>query len=120
MALYEDFHFYWVLFEVINGLIISILSTINIYVLYKHRQDKAPIVRWALNEKDSKKNFSVLLFASILFVVVFVVYSFGSVMSNQYIKIVAELLGTVTYLLISYVIIGWSKSFWGVYGKRTL
>ncbi|MCL4376380.1 hypothetical protein M1558_02725 [Candidatus Parvarchaeota archaeon] len=120
MVLYEDFHFYWVIFEVINGFIISILSIANISVLYKHRQDKTPLVRWALNEKDSKKNFSVLLFASVLFVVVFAVYSFGSFMSNYFVKMAAELLGTFTYLLVSYVIIGWSKSFWGVYGKRTL
>jgi uncharacterized membrane protein required for colicin V production len=120
MVLYEDFHFYWVIFEVINGFIVSVLSTINIYTLYKHGKDKAPLVRWALNEKNSKKNFSVLLFASLLFIVVFTVYSVGSFMSNDLIKMVAELLGTFTYLLVSYVIIGWSSSFLGVYGKRTL
>jgi hypothetical protein len=113
MALYQDFHFYWVLFEVINGLLISILSAINIYVLYKHRRDNAPLVRWALNEKDSKNNFSVLLFASILFIVVFAVYSFGSFTNSYSIKIASELLGTFTYLLVSYVIIGWSKVFLG-------
>ena len=113
MVLYEDFHFYWVVFEVVNGLIISILSAINIYVLYKHRQDKTPLVRWALNEKDSKNNFSVLLSASILFIVVFVVYSFGSVTNSESIKMAAELLGTFTYLLVSYVIISWSKVFVG-------
>ncbi len=97
----------------INGLFISVLSAINIYVLYRHRQDRAPLVRWALNEKDSKNNFSVLLFASVLFIVVFVVYSFGSFFNSESIKIIAELLGTVTYLLVSYVIIGWSKVFMG-------
>ncbi|MCL4396981.1 hypothetical protein M1494_01375 [Candidatus Parvarchaeota archaeon] len=111
MALYQDFHLYWVIFEVVNGLIISVLSGINIYVLYKHKRDKAPLVSWALNEKDSKNNFSILLFASILFIVVFTVYSVGSFTSSDYIKMAAELLGTVTYLLVSYVIVGWSKIF---------
>lgn len=113
MVLYQDFHFYWVVFEVINGLVISILSAINIYVLYRHKEDKAPLVRWALNGKDSRNNFSVLLVASVLFIVVFMVYSFGSFFNSESIKIIAELLGTVTYLLVSYVIIGWSKVFIG-------
>ena len=113
MALYADFHFYWVSFEIINGLVISILSAVNIYVLYKHRQDRAPLVRWALNEKDSKNNFSILLFASILFIIIFVVYSLGSVTGSESIKMSAELLGTFTYLLASYVIIRWSGAFLG-------
>ena len=109
--LYENFHFYWILFETINGLIVSILSAFDIYILYKHRSDKAPLVRWALNEKASKNNFSILLTASILFIVIFVVYSWGSVVNNTSIKIMAELIGTFTYLMVSYVIVNWSRIF---------
>jgi uncharacterized membrane protein required for colicin V production len=113
MALYGDFHFYWTLFEVVNGLVISILSALDIYVLYKHKRDKSPLVRWTLNEKNSKNDFSVLLFASLLFIVVFIVYSLGSLVSSDSIKIAADLIGTVTYLMVSYVIIEWSRVFLG-------
>ncbi|MEM0142575.1 MAG: hypothetical protein QXL94_01275 [Candidatus Parvarchaeum sp.] len=111
MVLYTAFHLYWSLFEVINGLAISVLSAMNIYVLYRHRRDKAPLVRLALNEKESKNNFSILLLASILFTVVFAVYSFGSITDDLIVKMSAELLGTFTYILVSYVIIRWSEVF---------
>ncbi len=111
MVLYTDFHYYWILFELVNGIIISILSALNIYAFFKHRKDNAPIVSWALNLKNSRRNFSILLFATVLFVIVFLFYFFGSLYNNDIIKMFAESLGTFTYLLISYVIISWSKLF---------
>ena len=111
MVLYDEFHYYWALFEVINGIVISLLAILDVYALFKHRKDKAPLVEWALSSKESKNNFSILLFSAVLFVVVFVVYSYGSVSSNYSVKMLADLIGTFTYLMVSYVIFKWSKVF---------
>ena len=111
MVLYDEFHYYWALFEVINGIVISLLAILDVYALFKHRKDKAPLVEWALSSKESKNNFSILLFSAVLFVVVFVVYSYGSVSSNYSVKMLADLIGTLTYLMVSYVIFKWSRVF---------
>ncbi len=111
MVLYDEFHYYWALFEVINGIVISLLAILDVYALSKHRKDKAPLVEWALSSKESKNNFSILLFSAVLFVVVFIVYSYGSVSSNYSVKMLADLIGTFTYLMVSYVIFKWSKVF---------
>ena len=111
MIAYSNFHFYWVVFEIINGTLISILSGIDIFVLIKHRKDNAPLVSWALNIKESKNNFSLLISAACLFIVIFALYSYGSVSGSDLIKEAAELLGTITYLIASYVIFDWSRTF---------
>ena len=111
MLAYSDFHYYWVIFEVINGLVISIFGAVDITILFRHTMDNAPIVGWALDLKDSKNSFSILISAAVLFVAVFVVYLYGSVLGDTLIKEIAELFGTFSYLMVSYVIIEWSKIF---------
>jgi ABC-type multidrug transport system fused ATPase/permease subunit len=111
MFLYSNFHEYWVIFEVINGLLISIFSAIDIYILYNRRDDGAPLVGWALNAKKSKNGFSILLLVAALFIVVFVIYAFGSISNNHIIRMIAELIGTATYLMLSYVVLTWSRVF---------
>lgn len=108
---YSDFHYYWVVFEIINGIFISILSAIDIYIFIRRKADNSPLVAWAVDSKGSSKNFSILISSALLFIVVFIVYSFGVVSSNNLIKSVAELLGSVSYLMVSYVITSWSKVF---------
>lgn len=111
MISYSDFHYYWFVLEFLNGIVISFLSAADIFVLYRHRIDRAPLVEWALYGKESKNNFSILLAASLLFILVFIVYAYGSLYGNYYADMLSELMGTVTYLMVSYVLVRWSKIF---------
>ncbi len=111
MIVYSEFHYYWVIFEFINGVFISVLSGLDIYILFKRRFDKAPLVGWALNAKNSKNDFSLIVLSAFFFVILFVVYAYGSFSSNLLAKEIAELIGTVTYLMVSYVVFSWSKVF---------
>ncbi len=108
---YLVFDHYWALFEAVNGLVIAVLSALDIYSLFKHRIDRAPLAQWALNLRSSKRDMNIILFASALFVLVFITYAFGSIYGEDIIKIAADLLGTVTYLMVSYVIVRWSRIF---------
>lgn len=111
MFMYNNFHEYWVIFEVVNGLLISIFSAIDIYILYNRKNDSAPLVGWALNAKKSKNGFSILLLAAALFIVVFAIYAYGTVSNSDIIRMISELIGTVTYLMLSYVVLTWSRVF---------
>ena len=111
MIPYPVFEYYWELFETLNGIIIMIFSILDIYSLYKHKIDRAPLVQWALNLKSSKADIDMILIASVFFVITFLFYIYGSFYNDVTISMIADIFGTITYLLVSYVIVRWSRIF---------
>jgi hypothetical protein len=111
MSFYYAFEAFWGLFELVNVIVISFLSLILIYILAKHKKDRAPIFIWALNLKKSTNQIYLLITATILFILVFSMYLLGEMLKMLYVVITAQILGLFSYLLISYVIAIWFKAF---------
>ncbi len=111
MNLYYNFEAFWGIFELINVIIISIISAIIIYVLVSHKKDKAPIFVLALNLEKSNKQLYLLFIASILLIVFFSMFIFGELIDSVYYIILAQTIALFSYLIISYVIIMWFISF---------
>jgi hypothetical protein len=108
---YQEFYFYWSLFELLNGAVVSIPAVIAVYGLAKHRKDKAPIRFWALRESASRNEFIVLSIAAMLMVVLSVVFAYGTYVSSYTLEMLGELIGTVDYLMVSVVIVIWAREF---------
>ena len=112
MDFYYAFEAFWGIFEFVNVVAVSVISLLLIYILQKHKKDRAPIFIWALNLKKSTNQIYLLITATILFILVFSMYILGEVLKILYMVIAAQILGLVSYLLISYVIALWFKAFW--------
>ncbi len=108
---YDQFHFYWAIFEMINGIVASGFSTVAIYALIKHRRDNAPIRFWSLREGESKWEFSALIIASVIVIVLSAIFAYALYVSNDTLKIVAELMGSGDYLMVSIVTTMWALRF---------
>jgi len=111
MDFYYAFEAFWGLFELANVVVVSIISLLLIYILRKHRKDRAPIFTFALNLKKSTNQIYLLIIATLLFIAVFSMYIFGEMFKMLYIVFAAQIMGLISYLLISYVIMLWFKSF---------
>lgn len=111
MSFYYSFESFWGVFELINVVVISIISLLLIYILRKHKKDRAPIFIWALNLKKSTNQIYLLITATLLFILVFSMYILGEIFKILYIIFAAQVIGLISYLLISYVIVLWFKSF---------
>jgi hypothetical protein len=111
MSFYYSFEAFWGIFELINVVVISIISLLLIYILRKHKKDRAPIFIWALNLKKSTNQIYLLITATLLFILVFSMYILGEIFKILYIIFAAQVIGLISYLLISYVIVLWFKSF---------
>ncbi|MDP8012765.1 MAG: hypothetical protein RAK22_01545 [Nanoarchaeota archaeon] len=111
MNLYILFEAGWGIFELLNVLVICIISILLVYIILKERESKVLFFAWALNLQKSKKDMDILLTALILFVVVFSIFFFGELLNNLPLIIISQILGLVSYLLISYVILRWAKIF---------
>ena len=108
---YQEFYFYWSLFELLNGAVVSIPAVIAVYGLAKHRKDRAPIRFWALRESASRKEFVVLSIAAMLMVVLSAVFAYGTYVSSYTLEMLGELMGTVDYLMVSIVTTMWALRF---------
>ncbi len=111
MDFYYAFEAFWGIFELVNVVAVSVISSLLIYILGKHRKDRAPIFAWALNLKKSTNQIYLLIIATFLFIVVFSMYIFGEMFNMLYIVFAAQILGLISYLLVSYVIALWLKAF---------
>ena len=111
MNLYILFEAGWGIFELLNVLVICITSILLVYIILKERESKVLFFAWALNLQKSKKDMDILLTALMLFVVVFSIFFFGELLNNLPLIIISQILGLVSYLLISYVILRWAKIF---------
>ncbi|MCL5975986.1 MAG: hypothetical protein M1580_00095 [Candidatus Parvarchaeota archaeon] len=112
MDFYYAFEAFWGIFELVNVVAVSFISLLLIYILEKHKKDRAPIFVWALNLKKSTTQIYLLIAATILFIMVFSMYVLGEILKLLYLVIAAQLLGVFSYLLVSYVITLWFKAFW--------
>ena len=111
MTFYYAFEAFWGIFELLNVIAVSFLSTILIYILSKHKNDRAPIFVWALDLKKSTKQIYLLITATLLFIAVFSMYLLGELLKIIYVIFAAQVIGLVSYLLVSYVIAIWFKEF---------
>ena len=111
MDFYYAFEAFWGIFELVNVVAVSVISLLLIYILQKHKKDRAPIFIWALNLKKSTNQIYLLITATILFILVFSMYLLGEMLKMLYVVITAQILGLFSYLLISYVIAIWFKAF---------
>ncbi|MGC8533825.1 MAG: hypothetical protein ACP5MV_04345 [Candidatus Parvarchaeum sp.] len=111
MSFYYSFEAFWGMFEIVNVVAISIVSLLLIYILRKHRKDRAPIFIWALDLKKSTKQIYLLITATVLFISVFSMYLLGEIFKMLYLVFAAQVIGLISYLLISYVIVMWFKAF---------
>ncbi len=109
--LYTDFRFYWSIVEFFSGLIASVLSVIGIYSLFKNRKTNTPLVFWGVQAKNSKKPFTLLVIASVMLVVVFIVYIMSILLSDVNLKLAAYVLGTITYATAAVVVFLWVRYF---------
>jgi len=111
MSFYYTFEAFWGIFELVNVVAVSFISLFLIYVLEKHKKDKAPIFLWALNLKKSTSQVYLLIIATLLFIAVFSMYVFGEIFKILGIVFAAQIIGLISYLLVSYVITTWVKTF---------
>lgn len=112
---YGEFHLGWIIFEAANGLLVSVLSVLMVYAMIRERATKAPIVAWSIDVVKSARNMNRLIIASFIFVAVFIIYYLGTVDGNvpqaDVLKITAEALGGVTYLIVTSVVVSWFRLF---------
>ncbi len=111
MNLFYEFESAWGIFELINVGLIAVISLLLIYILSKHRKDKAPLFVWAINLKKSRNQVEILLAATLISLFVFSLYVVGEFLSLLSIVIISQLIGIISYLMVSYVIIIWFKEF---------
>jgi hypothetical protein len=111
MNIFYEFEAAWGIFELINVGLIAIISLILIYIFSKHRKDKAPLFVWAINLKKSRNQVEILLTATLISLFVFSLYVVGEFLSLLSIVIISQLIGIISYLMVSYVIIIWFKEF---------
>ncbi len=111
MDLFYGFEAAWGIFELINVGVVAVISLLIIYILNKHRKDKAPFFAWAINLKKSKKQVEILMAATIISLFVFSLYIIGEFLSLLIIVIASQIIGIIAYLLISYVIALWFREF---------
>ncbi len=114
-AYYVSWYFFWNLIEFINGLVVSFFSVIAVYVLFKHREDNAPMTMWGINLDRTRKQFILLIYAALLLIILFVPYIlgfvWGDINTDFLLRISAEVIGTVSYMLVSIVMIWWTRGF---------
>lgn len=112
---YAEFKFWWLVFEVLNGLVVSALAGAMIYMLFKHRKDKSPIVAWSNDLKKSKRGMNYLIIAAFLFILMFLIYYLSKQDANaiqgEVLNVTSKLLGSAVYLLVSFVVFSWFKVF---------
>ncbi|MDP8012876.1 MAG: hypothetical protein RAK22_02115, partial [Nanoarchaeota archaeon] len=98
-----------------NGLVVSFFSVISVYVLFKHREDNAPMRMWGINLDRTRKQFILLIYAALLLIILFVPYIlgfvWGDINTDFLLRITAEVIGTVSYMLVSIVMIWWTRGF---------
>lgn len=111
MSFYYSFEAFWGVFELVNVIAVAFISLVLIYILIKHKKDRAPIVIWVLDLKKSTNQIYLLIATTILFILVFSIYVFGEVFNLLYLILSAQILGLFSYLVVSYVIVIWFKSF---------
>ncbi len=111
MISYLLFEAIWGIFEMLNVSLVTIISIILIYMILKTKERRVLFFAWALDLKKSKRDMDILLAALILFVVVFSIFILGEALNETALVIIAQLLGLVTYLLVSYVVLRWAKIF---------
>ncbi|MCL4372702.1 hypothetical protein M1384_01410 [Candidatus Parvarchaeota archaeon] len=111
MNFYYAFETFWGIFELVNVVAVSVISLLLIYILRKHKKDRAPIFVFALNLKKSTNQIYLLIIATLLFIAVFSMYILGEIFSILYVVFAAQIIGLVSYLLVSYVILLWFKAF---------
>lgn len=111
MSFYYIFEAFWGIFELANVVGVSFISLLLIYILQKHKKDRAPVFIWALNLKKSTNQIYLLITATVLFILVFSMYLLGEILKMLYLVFAAQVIGLISYLLISYVIVMWFKAF---------
>ncbi|MEM0143472.1 MAG: hypothetical protein QXL94_05930 [Candidatus Parvarchaeum sp.] len=111
MGFYYPFEAFWGIFEIANVVVISIISAIIISILIKHKKDRAPIFLWALDLRRSTRQLYLILTVTLLFIVVFSMYTFGEAFNSLYLILSAQIIGLFSYLIMSYIIIIWFKEF---------
>ena len=112
---YNDFHLGFLVFEALNGIFTSALAGLIIYAIIKNRRNNAPITAWSINVTKSTKSLNALILASFLFVFVFLIYYLGTVDANVLqmyaFKATAEVLGSITYIIVTLVVFSWFRLF---------
>ncbi len=109
--LYIDFLFGWNMLEFLNGLVVSIFSAISMYVLYKHRQDNAPITMWLMNISKTKVQFTLLIIANVLLILSFVPFFLGELLMRYFLYMAAAAIGMVSYGIAGGVLVWWTRGF---------
>ncbi|MCW1294073.1 MAG: hypothetical protein OH316_02130 [Candidatus Parvarchaeota archaeon] len=111
MDLYHAFEAGWGIFELLNVGLVVLASLFAVYILLKRRKTRVLFFAWALDIKRSRKDMDLLLTATILFVLVFSIFTAGEMLNQLAYIIIAQIAGLMSYLLISYVIFRWLRLF---------
>ncbi|MGC8516815.1 MAG: hypothetical protein ACP5MT_02895 [Candidatus Acidifodinimicrobium sp.] len=111
MDLYIAFEAVWGIFETLNVALVTLFSIVLVYIILKKKESKVLFFAWALDLKKSKSDMDILLIAIALFIVVFSIFFFGELLNELPLVILSQILGLISYILISYVILRWAKVF---------
>ncbi len=111
MNLYIEFEAAWGIFETLNVALVTLFSIVLIYIILKKKESKVLFFAWALDLKKSKSDMDILLIAMALFIIVFSIFFFGELLNQLPLVILSQILGLISYILVSYVILRWAKVF---------
>ncbi len=109
--IYDQFHSIWLWIELLNGIFVTVFSLIGVYILYKHREDGAPLTIWALNAKKSKFQFTLLVVFTFVLIASFAIFIFGTAQANDTIREISDIIGTFTYLFVGGIMMWWVRDF---------
>ena len=111
MNLYFLFEAGWGIFELLNVTLVTAFSLFLVYVILKKQENKVLFFAWALDLKKSKRDMEILFIAMVIFFVVFSIFFLGELLNELSFVITSQILGSISYILVSYVILRWVKVF---------
>ncbi|MBE5728749.1 hypothetical protein IHI26_01950 [Candidatus Parvarchaeota archaeon] len=111
MNLYFLFEAGWGIFELLNVALVTAFSLFLVYVILKKQENKVLFFAWALDLKKSKRDMEILFTAMVIFFVVFSIFFLGELLNELSFVITSQILGLISYILVSYVILRWVKVF---------
>lgn len=111
MNLYFLFEAGWGIFELLNVALVTAFSLFLVYVILKKQENKVLFFAWALDLKKSKRDMEILFIAMVIFFVVFSIFFLGELLNELSFVITSQILGLISYILVSYVILRWVKVF---------
>ena len=99
------------IFELLNVALVTAFSLFLVYVILKKQENKVLFFAWALDLKKSKRDMEILFIAMVIFFVVFSIFFLGELLNELSFVITSQILGLISYILVSYVILRWVKVF---------